>query len=450
MFRLDPKQTILEHATQGAAQSSADAALSSAAEKVADQPVEATYSASVIVGLTQLVETLFLVALGMGLYWSYVGGGVDGFYVPAIAGTAILANILFNAGQCHSVRAYRTLVLQTARALAAWSVAFVILTVTIFALKAHDQVSRVWTISWYATGAISIVMFRLALRSLVRHWSAEGRLTRRAVIVGGGEDAAALVEAIRNSPNSDIELLGLFDDRVDARSPDNVAGCPKLGTVPALPEFARRTKLDLVIVSMPLSAEKRVLEMLKQLWVLPVDIRLSAHMSKLKFTEKAYSYVGDVPVFDMADRPISDWNLVFKWLFDKVVALAALILLVAGDDRRRHRHQARQQGAGAVPAEAPRLQQRTDRDLQVPVHVCRSGRPDGSKAGEPGMIRGSPASAGSSARPRSMSCRSFSTCSRASSRSSGRGRMPCTPRPRTRSITKRWTAISPAIASSRA
>ena len=59
--------------------------------------------------------------------------------------------------------------------------------------------------------------------------------------------------------------------------------------------------------------------MLKQLWVLPVDIRLSAHMSKLRFTSQAYSYVGDVPVFDMADRPISDWNLVFKWLFDKIV-----------------------------------------------------------------------------------------------------------------------------------
>jgi len=61
--------------------------------------------------------------------------------------------------------------------------------------------------------------------------------------------------------------------------------------------------------------------------VLPVDIRLSAHMSKLRFTSKAYSYVGGVPVFDMADRPISDWNLVFKWLFDKLVAVTALILL---------------------------------------------------------------------------------------------------------------------------
>jgi exopolysaccharide biosynthesis polyprenyl glycosylphosphotransferase len=29
----------------------------------------------------------------------------------------------------------------------------------------------------------------------------------------------------------------------------------------------------------------------------------------------------------MADRPISDWNLVYKWVFDKVVAVVALILL---------------------------------------------------------------------------------------------------------------------------
>jgi Undecaprenyl-phosphate glucose phosphotransferase len=102
---------------------------------------------------------------------------------------------------------------------------------------------------------------------------------------------------------------------------------PKLGKVTDLVEFARRTRVDLVLVSMPLSAEKRVLEMLKQLWVLPADIRLSAHMSQLRFTSKSYSYVGDLPVFDMADKPISDWNLVFKWVFDKAVALFALLLL---------------------------------------------------------------------------------------------------------------------------
>jgi Undecaprenyl-phosphate glucose phosphotransferase len=144
--------------------------------------------------------------------------------------------------------------------------------------------------------------------------------------VGGGRDAEELIRAIRRGADNDIRLFGLFDDRGDDRSPESVANVPKLGRVADLIEFARQTRVDLVIVSMPLSAENRVLEMLKQLWVLPVDIRLSAHMSKLRFTSKAYSYVGEVPVFDIADRPISDWNLIFKWLFDKIVALVAIIV----------------------------------------------------------------------------------------------------------------------------
>jgi Undecaprenyl-phosphate glucose phosphotransferase len=182
-------------------------------------------------------------------------------------------------------------------------------------------------VGWFIGGAVLLLSYRLALRALVQRWTAQGRLRRRTVVVGGGKDAENLIEQIRASASHDIELLGLFDDRIDDRSPETVAGYPKLGKVVDLIEFARRTQVDLVIVSMPLSAEKRVLDMLTQLWVLPVDIRLSAHMSKLKFTNKAYSYVGDIAVFDMADRPISDWNLVFKWVFDKIVALTALILL---------------------------------------------------------------------------------------------------------------------------
>ncbi len=245
----------------------------------------------------------------------------------AIAGTTLLANIVLNAARTHRIAAYRTAVPQIGRVLAAWSVVFTLLLALAFLLKASDLVSRVWLVAWYLGGSVVLVLFRLSLHALVMQWTAEGRLRRRTVIVGGGSDAEMLVGSIKQGAGNDVRLLGLFDDRIDERSPELVAGLPKLGKVADLIEFARQTRVDLVIVSMPLSAEKRVLEMLNQLWVLPVDIRLSAHMSKLRFTSRAYSYVGDVPVFDMADRPISDWNLVFKWLFDKIVAVTALILL---------------------------------------------------------------------------------------------------------------------------
>src|SRR5205823_894157 len=45
------------------------------------------------------------------------------------------------------------------------------------------------------------------------------------------------------------------------------------------------------------------------------------------FRPRAYSYIGNVPVLDVLDRPIADWNYVAKWLFDRVVG--ALLLIVA-------------------------------------------------------------------------------------------------------------------------
>ena len=327
MYRVDPKQAVLEHVSKQTAAGEVGRTLSDQAEAIIAAPVERSVSGAVVAGVAQVVEAVLLAALGYGIYEYYVELGQPAFYIPVILASCLLANVLFNAARTHRIASYRTVFNQIGRVLIGWTMVMTVLTVGIFFFKAGDLFSRVWLISWYIGGAVVLVAFRVCLRMLVRHWTAQGRLRRRTVIVGGGKDAETLIDQIRASASNDILLLGLFDDRIDDRSPDTVAGYPKLGKVADLIEFARRTPVDLVMVSMPLSAEKRVLDMLTQLWVLPVDIRLSAHMSKLKFTNKAYSYVGDIAVFDMADRPISDWNLVFKWVFDKLVALTALILL---------------------------------------------------------------------------------------------------------------------------
>jgi Undecaprenyl-phosphate glucose phosphotransferase len=327
MYRVDPKQAVLEHVAKQTAAAPASRQLSERAEAIIAAPVERSIPGTVVSGLAQIVEAALLAALGYGIYQYYVEPGEPSFYVPVILASCLLFNVLANAARTHRIAAYRTLFNQIGRVLIGWTLVMTVLTVGIFFAKAGDLFSRVWVIAWLVGGGLTLIAYRLALRALVQRWTAQGRLRRRTVIVGGGADAETLIGQIRAGASNDIALLGLFDDRIDARSPDMVAGYPKLGKVADLIEFARRTQVDLVLVSMPLSAEKRVLDMLTQLWVLPVDIRLSAHMSKLKFTHNAYSYVGDIAVFDMADRPISDWNLVFKWVFDKLVALTALILL---------------------------------------------------------------------------------------------------------------------------
>ncbi len=59
----------------------------------------------------------------------------------------------------------------------------------------------------------------------------------------------------------------------------------------------------------------------------PVDIRLSAHANKLQFRPRAYSHIGAVPMLDIFDKPINDWDSVAKRLFDIVFSLIGIVLL---------------------------------------------------------------------------------------------------------------------------
>jgi len=185
----------------------------------------------------------------------------------------------------------------------------------------------VWLGTFYVVGLFTLIGFRRGLFLLVRRWTREGRLDRRTVVVGADANGESLIRSLAVQRDSDVRVIGAFDDRGDERSPTMCDGVPKLGTVDDLVEFARRTRVDLVIFALPISAENRILQMLRKLWVLPVDIRLSAHSNKLRFRPRSYSYIGSVPVLDVFDRPIADWDVVMKWLFDKIVGSLAIICL---------------------------------------------------------------------------------------------------------------------------
>ena len=302
--------------------------LSPLAQLVAAQQIAPAFSPIVVAGIVRLAEFCLIALIGIATYFGYVYsayGVFDWYYIATAFGVATLAMIAFQAADIYQVHAFRNPVSQCARLTVAWSVVFLVVVTLVFFAQLGDMYSRLWLASFYAIGLFTLYAVRVALYGIVRRWTREGRLDRRAVVVGGGEPGENLVIALEGQSDSDVRLVGVFDDRGDDRAPTTCAGLHKLGSVDDLVEFARRTRVDLVIFSLPISAEGRILQMLKKLWVLPVDIRLSAHTNKLRFRPRSYSYIGAVPVLDVFDRPIADWDVVMKWLFDKAVGGLALI-----------------------------------------------------------------------------------------------------------------------------
>jgi Undecaprenyl-phosphate glucose phosphotransferase len=303
--------------------------LSQAALAVTNQKVRRAYSPIVIAGAVRLADFVLLSLVGIALYLGYVArlNGFSWDYVAAIFGMTAAAVVCFQAADIYEVQVFRYQLRQMTRMVSSWAFVFLLFIGVSFFAKLGGEVSRLWLSAFFFIGLAALIVERLFLRAMVRGWAREGRLDRRTIIVGSDQNGEKLVEALKTQDDTDIDILGVFDDRNDSRALDTCAGSPKLGKVDDIVEFARRTRVDLVLFALPISAETRILDMLKKLWVLPVDIRLSAHTNKLRFRPRAYSYLGTVPTLDVFEAPITDWDLVMKWLFDHIVG--AIVLLLA-------------------------------------------------------------------------------------------------------------------------
>jgi len=298
------------------------------AERIANLFSDRPYSARLVAGVTRLVDFSAILMFGLGIYVSYaMQDGIDWKYLLPIFAGGLLSIVLLQAVQAYDLGVMRSLVTQCGRIFMAVTLVFGFFATLAFFMKMGDYYSRFWFGAWYLSSLGYFVVSRVLLANMLRSWTRDGLLERRAVIVGGGPNAEELIKSLESQPDNDIRICGIFDDRSGDRSPPSVAGYPKLGTVGQLVTFARLAQLDLLIVSLPITAENRVLNLLSKLWVLPLDIRLSAHTNKLQFRPRSYSYIGAVPLLDVFDKPIADWDSLVKRFFDIVFASIALVAL---------------------------------------------------------------------------------------------------------------------------
>ncbi|HYC24454.1 MAG TPA: undecaprenyl-phosphate glucose phosphotransferase [Roseiarcus sp.] len=298
-------------------------------DALAAAPAKPGYSAVVLTGLVRAVEFALIMGVGFLVHRLYVAPtvGYEASYFLIIPAVAMLSVIAFQMLRTYHPTAFRQPLRQVFRLAGGWACVFLLVFAVIFFLKLDGVISRVWVAGWFLLGLLAIAIERAMLSRIVFTLIRSGRLDRRTVVVGGGEFGGDLLRALRAAQTAELHVLGVFDDRNDDRTPETIEGFPKLGTVDDLVDFARTTRIDLVIFAMPITAESRILEMLRKLCVLPTDIRLAAHANRLRFRPRSYSYVGQVPVLDILDKPIADWDVVIKLAFDKIVGSLALIAL---------------------------------------------------------------------------------------------------------------------------
>jgi Undecaprenyl-phosphate glucose phosphotransferase len=262
------------------------------------------------------------------LYFSFLNTAAEGASGRYIL-TAFVAAIFFCGGLRrvggYTFRRMTDLRWQATRIAIVWGVTVAVLLLVAFVGKESESFSRGWALSWTSATVGLLILSRAVLRLLIVRWGQRGYLVRRLVVVGAGELGENLVNALRRADDRNLEILGFFDDRHTRIGP-SVAGLPVLGTTADLLTFARRRRVDEFIVALPLSADKRLKSVFERLRRLPVDLRLSAEPIAGTLPIRGISAVGAVPMLDVAERPLKNWNALAKLIEDRLIGVFLLLL----------------------------------------------------------------------------------------------------------------------------
>ncbi len=297
-------------------------------DNVPELDVKPFVAPRVVAATVRLSEGVFVALVGLANLARYPGfETLDLLYAATILFAALSFPTMMHLAGTYRLNALLSPFPRLATIAATWIAMFACIVLFAFVGKVGAELSRNWLLSWATSGLLLAISFRFLMAHFVRRLNRNGQLNRRAILVGGGPSADHVIATLSASQDTGLTVLGVFDDRETERAPVTAPGLHKLGTIEDLIDFVRSTRVDTLILTLPVTAENRLLQILERLWVLPVDIRLSAQDQRLRFRPRAYSYIGNLALLDLFDRPLGDWGPFLKAVEDKIIASIAIVLL---------------------------------------------------------------------------------------------------------------------------
>jgi Undecaprenyl-phosphate glucose phosphotransferase len=293
----------------------------------------AIVSEEIFPGLVVIADALTITAVSSTAIIIYLQLIVSGssfqllhYAAVTLFGTALLIQRLMAAG-AYRLERLHCVHYQVGKVVTAWAIVFALLVVAGVLLKISEQFSRVWLVSWYVGTTLILVGTRLCVARVLRGWIKVGHCFHNIAVVGAGDLAQRFINEVTANPSAGLRIRAVFDDRA-TRRPDSIRGVPVLGSMRDLVDYARQWTIDMVVIALPLSADQRILGIIRQLRMLPVDIHLLSDAIGFHLTGRPFSRPAGVLAINVADRPISGWSFVAKRAIDVTIASLTLIALM--------------------------------------------------------------------------------------------------------------------------
>ncbi len=282
-------------------------------------------SESVVSGMLRLVDTLAIAAAGIIAYHFLIGWGSTSLqvYLNVTAMSIVLTVSFFHYAGLYD---FNTLVAWPTRMRQMVLLSALVIFVLAVVLKISNQYRSAWFLATFVGSTVLIFGFRGLARLYIDRLARTGTMVRNIAIVGASGQAKHLVERLRREDAPWKRIIGIFDDR-RTRITDEIDGFAVLGNLDDLVAYVRQGRVQDVVITLPWSADGRLIDIISKLRALPVHIYLGSDLIGYHFQQHREQQLAGMSVLEIASAPLTGWSGILKQVEDRIISTAALLML---------------------------------------------------------------------------------------------------------------------------
>ena len=208
----------------------------------------------------------------------------------------------------------------------AWFWVTLVLLFFAYATKTSTGYSRRIILIWFIATPFLLITWRMLMR-LVLGYMRERNINTRSVAIAGARDIGVNVaQMLLGSPWMGLHLVGFFDDREPTGSRPLVSPPVQvLGTLDELVELARKGKIEIIYITLPLRAEERIRKLIAKLSETTASVYVVPEFFVSDLMNLTWSNVGDLPAISVFETPFFGVDGWLKHAED--ILLGSIILL---------------------------------------------------------------------------------------------------------------------------
>ena len=211
-------------------------------------------------------------------------------------------------------------------ALLSWTIAIGLILLYLFFSKSSVEYSRVVIAIWFILTSILLLAWRLAFGLFLRSIRRKGLNTRSVAIIGLTEQGEKLAQQILSHPETGFRLKAIYDDRDESRLSDKFKHLLQ-GKVSQGVDQARLNEFDVVYLALPLTAEKRITQILHLLGDTTVNVQLVPNLFMYSIMSASMAQVGNIQTISVYCNPMRGSYALIKRLEDIILSSIILTLI---------------------------------------------------------------------------------------------------------------------------